>query len=63
VNFECAQYFQAADIIIVQGPKYRKRQILRLMDTSKKKVKGVCLDLYLVTCLKGAKGYALDIES
>jgi hypothetical protein len=36
VNFECAQYFQAADIIIVQGPKYRKRQILRLMDTSKK---------------------------
>ena len=40
MNFECAQYFQAADRITVQGPKCRKRQILRLMDTSKKKVKG-----------------------
>ena len=62
MNFECAQYFQADDIIIVHGPKYRKRQVLHLMDTSKEKVKGVCLLLYLIACLKAAKGYAFDIE-
>ena len=62
--FGCAQYFQAADIIIVQGPKCKKKA--NSTSNGYKQEKGersMLAPLSGYMPKKAAKGYALDIKS